>query len=449
MVDKILVVDYEDSNAEMLKKLLEEHRFVVEKSLNLDIVLGTIEENNFGLVIFDFKTADVKAAEFLEKLRNTHPNLPIILVTGLMNTQELVSVANLGVNRVFEKPLNIDEFISSVQDFVSPLSKEDYAFSVADTSAGSGNASQTEARLQSGLSEYTYPADLQYLSGNGKAMRDCLQQLWTLTEAGKPACVVHQPGAELELIMREIQVWRQQPSKPIKFVQASTFVAPEFAAGLDAPEPGSLLGIIGLEVLDSDQLQMIGSYFSGQASAFSTVYFVESGWLKAARQNGSPELLDSLLRSACYLPSLSQRTVDLSIYIRKYLELIATKEGILEKVEIEEDAASLLLNYSWPNNFVELISVIRRVVRLGRKGPLQASEIKFVFNCLGVNDLNYEIQLETILLARQQSFLQQEMAHTNSDPETLLKQVGVEPGVLNGKVSVDELSLLFPELLKH
>ena len=60
-------------------------------------------------------------ADFLKKARELYPNLPFILVSGLMNTPELVKVANMSVTLVMEKPLDTAAFLRHVARFSEPM----------------------------------------------------------------------------------------------------------------------------------------------------------------------------------------------------------------------------------------------------------------------------------------------------------------------------------------
>lgn len=66
-------------------------------------------------------------AVFLKKAREVFPELPVILVSGLMNTPELVKVANMGVTLVLEKPLDTRYFLEQVKRFVQPMTEEEEA----------------------------------------------------------------------------------------------------------------------------------------------------------------------------------------------------------------------------------------------------------------------------------------------------------------------------------
>lgn len=453
MVQKILVLDDEENYAEMLKTLLEQHRFAVDTVTRTEAAIEALQKDGHELVISDFKMPVMDGASFLEKARQVNSDLPFILVSGLMNTPELVKVANMGVTMVLEKPIDVDVFIDNVKRFVKPLTEE--AFEIyrrANEQPMDPDPQKSgEARL-----ELTYPKNLQYLSGYSSKMQRFLEGMWQALQNGENLFVSFFPEAELELVLREIAVWQDRPPHSVQLFHASAVGTTEFAEKLQTEQKNSgIVGILGFAALDDYQQKNVLDFIAApqsivaEAESLTVVHFIEEHLLLNPIHGYSEALLDVFRKYACRLPSFAEKPADLAAYIRRYLDLFAVKEGLKGKVQIEPEAVDLLLNYGWPRNFGEMISVLRRAVLLGRDGPLTAHEMAVILKRTGVfaPDVTNGQKLADTLLNKQSEYLRELMKNESHDLPSLLTKVGAEGITAGGVDSIDELGLLFPDLL--
>ena len=125
MAGRILVLDDEENYAEMLQELLRDNDYRVDTATRPERAIDRLEEIPYDLVISDYKMPVMDGADFLKKSRELYPNLPFILVSGLMNTPELVKVANMSVTLVMEKPLDTEAILSHVARFSEPMTEEE------------------------------------------------------------------------------------------------------------------------------------------------------------------------------------------------------------------------------------------------------------------------------------------------------------------------------------
>lgn len=442
----------------MLKTLLEEHRFVVNTETRAEAAIAELQKDGHELVISDFKMPTMDGAHFLQKAREVNPDLPFILVSGLMNTPELVKVANMGVTLVIEKPIDVDDFIEQVKRFVTPLSEAEFtAYKQVDQPLSPESTPPNESKKL----ELTYPNNLAYLSGFSPVMQHFLQNLWQEVEAEAHLCVSFFPGAEIELVLRELAVWKQQPAHSVTLLPAALVGTAAFsekvdAALLDSPS-GGIVGICGFAAVDHEQQKILLDFILAPKSMYpqyesiTFVYVIEEHLLQNPTPDYNEDVLNALQKKACLLPPLCDRLTDLGYYIRKYLDLIAQKENMAHRAEVESDAVDLLLSYSWPRNFVELITILRRVVLLGHDGPLTADAIAVILKRAGatVPDYNPGNNLETYLRGKQSEYLLELLQQNACDIPTLCEKIGVDAITANGAKSVNDLSFLFPDLLHN
>ncbi|MEZ4851736.1 MAG: response regulator [Bacteroidia bacterium] len=112
---KILIVDDEPINHQVLKNHLSKEKFEVFSAMNGDEAIQLIEkENNFDLVLLDVMMPRMSGYQVCETIREKHlPNeLPIIMVTAKNQVRDLVEGFNTGANDYLAKPFSKDELLA-------------------------------------------------------------------------------------------------------------------------------------------------------------------------------------------------------------------------------------------------------------------------------------------------------------------------------------------------
>lgn len=91
---RILHVDDEPDLADLAATFLEREdtRFSVDTAVNVTEGLAYLAENEVDCIISDYDMPGQNGIEFLETVRETHPDLPFILYTG-KGSEEIASEA--------------------------------------------------------------------------------------------------------------------------------------------------------------------------------------------------------------------------------------------------------------------------------------------------------------------------------------------------------------------
>ena len=174
MAGRILVLDDEENYAEMLRDLLLEHNFRVDMATRPERALDQLEEIPYDLVISDYKMPVMDGADLLKRSRELYPNLPFILVSGLMNTPELVKVANMSVTLVIEKPLDTEDFLAQVARFSSPMTEEEKEALAAGGQEDAGG----------GESAFSYPGEPRFYNAGNDQSKQFVEALWRARVSG-------------------------------------------------------------------------------------------------------------------------------------------------------------------------------------------------------------------------------------------------------------------------
>jgi len=111
-----LIVDDEERFLATYKKLLEKRGITTITCTNgLDAVkiLNTIPVD---VVILDVKMPGIDGIEALRKIKQDHPDVEVILLTGHVSVESEVEGLKLGAFGYLMKPISIDEMCTKVKD---------------------------------------------------------------------------------------------------------------------------------------------------------------------------------------------------------------------------------------------------------------------------------------------------------------------------------------------
>lgn len=118
---KILIVDDVMSNVLLLKVLLTNETFAIATASNGRQALEQVEKENPDLVLLDVMMPDMSGFEVAQHLKS-NPNtadIPIIFLTALNSTADIVKGFQVGANDFISKPFNKEELIIRVTHQIS------------------------------------------------------------------------------------------------------------------------------------------------------------------------------------------------------------------------------------------------------------------------------------------------------------------------------------------
>lgn len=445
MSDKILVLDDELSYAAMLRDLLGEHGFSAEISTDPREALERLHEESYALIVSDFKMPEVDGAQFLTQARSIIPQLPVIMVSGLMTTPDLLKVANIGVTLVLEKPFNVDTFLAYVRRFVTPRGERGQAASPAGS-----DLSEEQAGGEAGNRDY--PPELKYLVDDSEASRGFAASLWEAFGSGSPHVLVQLPsGGEFSEVVKEISAWRGVPGLASFHFSLLELGSPEVResirelVSLEYVAPAIAVTLPDGAGFDADQLLEFMHWANSEPAIKDRFTFVYGLPLTVDIE---PLLagdgLSGVAAGPVRMSPLRERLVDLAALMTRFLsELPRELHGSLDPA-----GATALLHYDWPGNHRELMSVLRRAFNMAPDGVVLKEHVQAAIRSKHgeMSGEGMQLNLESFLLVEQQRFLS-EHAGPDADVSTLSELTGIRPDRLKHGTNPVEQPLLFPELL--
>lgn len=118
---KILIVDDVMSNVLLLKVLLTNEKFAIATATNGSQALEQVKKENPDLVLLDVMMPDMSGFEVAQQLK-ANPDtsdIPIIFLTALNSTTDIVKGFQVGANDFISKPFNKEELIIRVTHQIS------------------------------------------------------------------------------------------------------------------------------------------------------------------------------------------------------------------------------------------------------------------------------------------------------------------------------------------
>jgi adenylate cyclase len=120
-VARLLVVDDNEMNRDMLSRRLRKQGYEVDTAEDGYRALDMIAVGRFDLVLLDIMMPGISGLEVLQKLRETHTvaDLPIIMATAKDQSEDTVNALGLGANDYVTKPIDFPVVIARVKTQLS------------------------------------------------------------------------------------------------------------------------------------------------------------------------------------------------------------------------------------------------------------------------------------------------------------------------------------------
>lgn len=115
MSARILVVDDEELVIWSYLRIFGGGDYHVEAAHGGREALRKVQENSFDVIILDLKMPDIDGLEVLRRVKETHPEVDVIVVTGLPQNNIMMEAKRLGACDFVSKPFEPDELKLLVQ----------------------------------------------------------------------------------------------------------------------------------------------------------------------------------------------------------------------------------------------------------------------------------------------------------------------------------------------
>jgi len=384
----VLVIDDNRSIAMALDVLLSLHEIETLSATGPAEGLKLLEKSRVDLVIQDMNftadtTSGAEGVALFRRIRERHPDLPVILLTAWTSLDTAVDLIKAGAADYLGKPWDDQRLIATVKNLIE----------LGQANRALQHRLQRERRQKRQLEENF---DLRGLVWRDSATERVLDMACQVARSDVPILITGPNGAGKERIAEIIQAnsaVRDGPfvtlncgALPADLIEAELFGADAGAytgatvareGKFEAADNGTLfLDEIGnlsptgqvklLRVLETGRFQRLGSNKERQVKV--RVISATNADLPAMIRAGSfrQDLLYRLNVIELRLPSLAERADDILPLAEHFLKGERVLDG---------SAMNALLAHAWPGNVRELKNVMQRASLLARNNTLSAADL--------------------------------------------------------------------------
>jgi len=144
-MSNILIIEDEPAVASVIRKALAEEKFAVTVAMDGDSALDFVNRFDYSLLIMDIMLPGINGVQLCRTFRKQGLSTPILLLTALNSTDNIVSGLDAGADDYLTKPFKIAELMARVRALLRR--------NKADTSTPSGPNALTFAGITLNLDE--------------------------------------------------------------------------------------------------------------------------------------------------------------------------------------------------------------------------------------------------------------------------------------------------------
>ncbi len=117
---KILVVEDNPNMSSLLADMLEVFAIESVRATDGQDALRKVEEENVGLVITDMRMPKMSGTELLSALKDSHPDLPVVLISGFALGDEEDQAAAARADGFLAKPFRMRDIKEVLERLYKP-----------------------------------------------------------------------------------------------------------------------------------------------------------------------------------------------------------------------------------------------------------------------------------------------------------------------------------------
>jgi two-component system, NtrC family, response regulator HydG len=389
MRTRVLVVDDEADSCEAYRVVLASDGCDVVSVTSASAALARLAESEFDVVVSDVVMKNMNGIELCRRVRETKPNLPVILLTGRGEMDMVIEALRAGAIDFLRKPIDAGALSTAVAR----------ALALQQTRTRSGNPTEIEAGQRRSCEHnlrtiFGTSASMQGVHARVTDLSSSLVSVLLQGESGTGKDVIAHAIHDSSLVSEGPFVALNCAAMPAGLLESSLFGhargaftdAKQSSKGLFlAANDGTLLldeiGELPLE-LQPKLLRALQERTVRAVGGRDEVPF-NCRLITATNRDLEREVARKAFREDLYyrldvvritLPPLRDRLDDILALAEHFRSRFAT--GLRENVaSLSPALESALLAYSWPGNVRELENCIERAVTMAQGNVLEIDDL--------------------------------------------------------------------------
>jgi diguanylate cyclase (GGDEF)-like protein len=146
----LLLVDDEEAVREPFVEMLQHLGFQTDSAVSAQEALRLLNEKPYTFLITDISMPDISGLELIRRVKDDHPSVCSIAMTGFSKEYNYMDVVNAGAKDFINKPFGLDELVAKIRRAVIErnINRELNRLSITDSLTGLYNQRHFYARLE-------------------------------------------------------------------------------------------------------------------------------------------------------------------------------------------------------------------------------------------------------------------------------------------------------------
>lgn len=384
-MNTVLIIDDEKEICESVKMILDYEGYQTDYSLLPKEGLTKIDSQNYSALLLDIQMPEMNGFEVLQRVREKHLNLPVIIITAHGSIENAIKATKLGAFDFIEKPIDRDKLLISVRNAVD----------------------QNKLLLDNEEMKRTIFGEGKIL-GKSQVIQNILQLIEKVAPLDTRILIAGENGTGKELVARAIH--DKSLRKDRSFIEVNCAAIPNelIESELFGHEKGSFTGAVQQRI-GKFELANKGTIFldevgdmSPQAQA-KVLRVIEDGKLErvggtkkievdvriisATNKNLIEEISKEKFREDLYhrlnvipinIPPLRERMEDIPILINHFSNEVTTKYK-KPPVSFDDESVKFLQSMPWTGNVRELRNAVERIIIITDKRQISKKNVESLF----------------------------------------------------------------------
>jgi two-component system response regulator PilR (NtrC family) len=384
-VEKVLVVDDEQSMRDVLSIMLKRAGYGVTTASDGEEAVGHIHKEIFDLVITDLRMPKMGGLDVLKTVKACSPETVVLVITAFASSESAVEAMKHGAYDYLTKPFQVDEVQLIIRNALERrrLSTENMLL-------------KREMASQSSFSR---------IIGQSDAMQRVFEVIKKVADSKSNVLIGGESGTGKELVARAIHYNSSRVQMPFVTVNCSAVPETLLESELFGHMKGSFTGAVSnkaglfevanggtifldeigdttptiqvklLRVIQEREFRRVGG--TQDVKVDVRIVAATNRDLEKAVAEGAfrEDLFYRLDVIPIKIPPLRMRTGDIPLLVSHFLEKFAGESG-KPVPAITQGALHVLLAHEWRGNVRELENVIERVVAFSTGGSVTDADIR-------------------------------------------------------------------------
>lgn len=376
---EIMIIDDEQEMLVSYEKILRKAGFQIQSYQRAESALQRLDaEHNFSLILCDLKMPGMDGMKFLANVKEKHPQLPVIMVSGYGTMDSAIEAVKIGAFDFIEKPFSKKRLLLSIENALKEI----------------------VAQRPDSADEHGFFG----IIGKDKKMQEIYSLIEKVSNGNGNVMITGESGVGKELVARSLHKNSLRRNRPLIPINCGGLPDTLFESELFGYEKGAFTGAFqakpGLvelanggtlfldEICETSQplqvkmLRMLEDRRIRRIGGKKEIP-VDIRIISATNRNAQQMLEKGLLREDLYyrintiqihIPPLRERIDDLVLLVQHFLQEFNRKYN-RQIQTVSARALETMEKYNWPGNVRELQNVIERAYYLADPPEIKLSDL--------------------------------------------------------------------------